>query len=156
MSTSLRQLLFGLVLFGPVLFARADFTAYAFQPSAAAAIAALNARPDHEKYVLSSSPLSGKFAVPQWRKPLNISKIPKDAPVLRSSVAMVVDKTGGVVDAAAFNFNDAVFADALVKVIPKMIMWVPNKTKKNERALIVFTYNTHSEEPEELTFTPAR
>ena len=149
-----RQLLCGLVILGMALSARAEITLYAFQSSATAAVGALNARPEFEKYVLANSELPLKFAIPRFRKPLSISRIPKDAPVLRTSVAMVVDKTGTVVDAAAFNFNDRGFADAIVKAIPKMIAWAPNETKKKERALITLTFNTHSEDPEEYSHTP--
>jgi hypothetical protein len=156
MSISLRRLFFSFVVLGTVPLALADITLYAFQPAAAAAVGALNARPDREKYTLSNKPLPGKSTIPRWRKPLNISKMPKDAPLSRTSLAIVVDKSGTVVDVAAFNFNDTEFADQLIKIIPQMIAFVPNKTKKHERALFVLTFNTRSEDPEEFVVGPAR
>ena len=156
MPTPLRRLFLGLLLCGCSLLARADITVFAFQPTAAAAVEALNAREDREKYVLSDTPLPGKSTIPRWRKPLNISKIPKDAPLSRTSLAIVVDKSGAVVDAAAFNYNDTEFADLLVKAIPRMIAFVPYKMKKQERALFVLTFNTRSEDPEEFVVGPTR
>jgi hypothetical protein len=131
-----------------------EITLYAFQPTAAAAVEALNARPEREKYVLSAIPLPSRFAIPRWRKPLKLAQFPPNEPVRRASVALVVDGTGAVVDAAAFNFNDSGFANAMVHDIPKMIMWVSNKANKNERALIVLTFNTRSEDPEEFIIGP--
>ena len=57
-------------------------------------------------------------------------------------------------DAVAFNFNDTRFADVMVTNMPKMIMFVSNKTKKNERALFILTFNTRSEDPEEFVVGP--
>lgn len=156
MTRSCRRLFCCLVLTALAASAQGEITLYAFQPAAAAAVEALNARPEREKYVLASKPLPGKSAIPRWRKPLNIAQIPKDAPVLRTSLALVVDKNGAVVDVADFNSNDPGFARAMVQAIPKMIAWVPNKTKKNERALIVLTFNTRSEDPEEFVVGPVK
>ncbi len=117
------------LLIGGVVSATADITIYTVgSPElAAAAVAALNARPDREKYVLAEVPLPGKFPIRRFVKPFNVSKVSKDAPVLRTKIALVVNRSGNPVDAVGFDSNYAAFSAAIAQRLPKMIGFIESK-----------------------------
>lgn len=143
-STALR---FAILFLAGAISANAGVAVYTDQLDA---VAALNARQGQKSY--TAVPLTQpEIVLPQMRavKPLNYSRLKKDAPVARSKIAVVVDGKGRIVDAVAFDYNDRAYGEAVASVVAKMILLKPGKIgKQTGNFVLVYRYSTSCPTPE--------